>query len=674
EIRMNHSNAQGVLLRDNVATFDWGFSVIINLPPFTPLEDGIMIYGVDPTPPPLRERREGYNFTRVITTIDLSNYAVDESHVFVGENVTISGRLFDDRNSPIDSTVPIFTPSFLELTNSLRFIGWNGTHEIGVAEVVSPIFNGTYSMSYRIPFNYTDDTLSIRLNITSPGLIHYRVNYTEWSIDVYRDYILSNVQFELTNGSVIAIINNNSVFVINEAGSQNIIVSGFLQDSIGRGLDGKSINYVWNGTSTPSTAQTGGAFTYTSPTFSMFNNDTYIWQFYHILDNGTTLTNHSVVTFQWEVYDTTGPSITINNPSETLLPPSDIIDITVTVIEPTFNVVYVGLDNTSVTVQINGAIYPMSQINLTTFFYTWDTSSSVDQNYTIRISASDWANNGGTAEIDVVIDIIAPTGTINVPKNNEGYLVVDSNGYVVITGTAEDTNSITGLNFGIDNESARLFIINSQTDDIVINESIFINENLYSYEWGIILDPDDIQLLRREVIFSGYEDWTINVTFSDLAGNDGNTTLNVKLDNISPDLEFIDELPEVVDEEIIITVSFDDQETGIFPGTLTFELLTSNNSILEVFTGPDINVEDSRAILILDTSKIDEGSYSIRVQVHDNTGNKQVRVSDPFLIDHPSPPNPFANIILIILSPILAFGGGIGLAALYERVKGLRGV
>ena len=76
---------------------------------------------------------------------------------------------------------------------------------------------------------------------------------------------------------------------------------------------------------------------------------------------------------------------------------------------------------------------------------------------------------------------------------------------------------------------------------------------------------------------------------------------------------------------------------------------------------------------ISDKSKFPEGTYSFRVEIHDNTGNKNFVVSDSFIIDRPSTPNPITNIILLLMSPLLAFGGGVGLAALYERVKGLRG-
>ncbi|MHA2202332.1 MAG: hypothetical protein ACW991_01460, partial [Candidatus Hodarchaeales archaeon] len=227
-----------------------------------------------------------------------------------------------------------------------------------------------------------------------------------------------------------------------------------------------------------------------------------------------------------------------------------------------------------------------------------------------------------------------------------------------------------GWNFGINENSARLFIV-TPPGEIILSENLSITDNSYSYDWVIILDLDD---LERNSTFEGWEDWTINITFRDLAGNEGNITLQVMLDNTPPTLE-MDDLPdEAVHKQLIINASFNDQETGISQDTLTFTMLDSNHSVLEVFTGTDINeVGDSEASLIIDTSGYDEGEYYIRIQIHDNTGNKRVIDSDYFIIDHPTPPNPFTNILLLLASPVLAFGGGIGLAALYERVKGLRG-
>jgi hypothetical protein len=696
ELYLNHTNDERILLDDDVWTDSEGkFSAVINLADRTPLKDGIKIYGEDPNPPTPREEHEAFNNTRVVSTIQFGNHNVNilnGTTVFLGESVSLTGTLHDNLGLPIDSSSSIFTTSFSELTNNIRVVGWNGTHEIGIAQVASPNAGGTYNVTYQVPYDFNLDVLTLRMNITTPGLVHYRANYTQTPINIYWDIQISNLEIYFPDNGTSTGLTNATSYLVSGLNNRDFIIRGTLEDSSGRGLGRKWINTTWNDEISPSAHPVddipAGYFTL-DYSFPGLENGTWVWEFHHLLDNGTELSKFYNITLNWIIFDITAPTIVIISPTENLtspgvafLLPNDVTQITVTIEDPSDEDVSEGLDDSSVVIQINGDNNSMNQAGQDTFSYDWATpkDSLLDITYNIIIFASDVAHNWNTAGITVVFDVIAPTGTMTVQENENGYLEVDSDGFVRISGNIEANNSDTGLNFGLDEESARIFIINSQLDEIEINESIIITDNSYSYNWGIILNPDNFELLQRNGSFTGYTDWTILVTFSDLAGNDGNTSLDVNLEKSPPSIEIDKEnLPEEVDKELTITVSFEDPETGIYIETLTFEILNSTNNVIYTIRYGEANFEsetNSEVTLIIDSSDpsvFPTGVYTIKVQIRDNTGNLGEDISLPFTISHPSPPNPFTNIILLLVSPVLAFGGGVGIAALYERIRGLRG-
>jgi hypothetical protein len=622
-----------------------------------------------------------------VSTIQFNNHTVNilnGTTVFLGESVTLTGTLHDNLDQRIDSSVPIFTNSFSELTNNLRVVGWNGTHEIGIAQVASPNANGAYEITYQIPYNYSQDELTIRMNITSSGLVHYRVNYTQTPIYIYWDFQIADLEiFFSSNDTSVELTEGGQTYFVYGENNRDITIRGNLTDSSDRGLRAKWINTTWNNSISPPPhpvlADPAGSFTL-DYSFTGYESGFWIWKFYHILDNGTELSKSYNVTLNWVVYDTTGPIIEVTSPVESLLSPTNTVIILAIVTEaapPTYEVVSSELDNSSVTIQINGVNNTMSQVaGEFIFSYNWDTSDAIDIIYTITIFASDIENNWNSATFNIIIDVVAPTGTIDVSENPNGYLNVDSNGIVSISGTLEDDSSITGSNSGMNETTVHLAILNPSNKVILYENlsTVTVMNDSFSYDWIIILDLDTFD---RDTRFKGFEDWTINVTFRDIAGNEGYIAQSVKLDNNPPSLEFVGEIPEEVDKKLTITVSYEELETDIYIETLAFEILNSTGHILRMirYGDADLNITetDSQVSLVLDTSDIPKGVYTIKVLIRDKTGNLRDRTSDSFTISHPTPPNPFTNIILLLISPILAFGGGIGLAAVYERIRGLRG-
>lgn len=701
QLLWNDSVSGPYLLTTDTTDSNGAFSIDVTLPGSTALDD-ITIYARDVEDLTPKEVRVGITNIRVVSTINLDDFhrtgSFKGSVVHVGENVSFSGTLKDDQGGNINSD---------ELINRLRLTGWNGTHEIGSEDIGPSTATASYSLTIPIPANFTEDSLYVRLNITSsPTLIHYRINSTSESVNVYRDFQVYNLVVDLPiNGSNDIPISNDSINFIWETGSQTITLRGVIRDLTGRNLAAKEVMYIWNGTSTPIILDTGGAFTISSPSINGWVNETLIWQLYHITDNGTTLSTHLNVTFRWEYYDTTNPTITLISPSnfetDGILFPSGTTLISVTVEDPgpVSDAVTVGLDPTSVTIWIDDNPYSMSQVG-STFSYNWDTSSPGDVTHNITITAADFAMNSYRVVYDgIVVDIIEPLATIVVTEHNQ-YLRVNSEGNVVISGIISDAYSDTGKDSGVDENSVGLTIIRFSDGTPIItvpNVNITINQGSYSYNWSILNPTTKV----HRTLFATEEDWVITVSLEDVAGNSNETSRSVKLDNTLPTLLVVTQPKDVViDDNIVeveLNVTFNDYQSGINLETLQFEVVSvSNQQIIRSFVFNDSEVVDltnSNASLSYSISKESNetnDNYFIRVRISDNTVNELVTDSEiftVFYVTHTTTTTTIpttttettqgggfgtVDLIQFLLFDLLALGGGIGLAALYERFKGMR--
>ena len=475
------------------------FSVDVSLPASTAL-DNITIYAWDTTIPDPIEERVGVENILVMTQIDLSDYSrsgtFNGNAVYVGENVHVSGTLIDDQGVSISSA---------ELTNRLRVIGWDGSQENGTAVTGSPDGSGAYNFSFQVPLDYTGDTLFIRLNITtSATLYHYRLNYTQISIDVYRDYQIVGLQIYLPhNGSTIS-VSNNSVYMIFGVDHRTIYVSGNLNDTatpVARRLSSKYIDTSWNGTASPLYLDTNGFFNI-SYSFTGWINVTWEWEFYHILDNGTILTKYYFITFGWEVYDTSEPSITIispiNFPTTQWLPNNDTTNITVNVTDPSnaMGYVSVGVDNTSVTIWINGTGHAMTQGSGSLFYYNWDTSSVGDLKYNITITALDVRGNwNSTGSFIRVIDTVVPSITPSTSQYNNSYAPVSLGENLTIEANITDSDSLTLINSGINTSTLAIWI------DGTNFSMTYLSGDRYIYNWDTTTAVDKIY----NITFSTYD-------------------------------------------------------------------------------------------------------------------------------------------------------------------------
>ncbi|MHA2031029.1 MAG: hypothetical protein ACW99Q_16750, partial [Candidatus Kariarchaeaceae archaeon] len=344
------------------------FSVVITLPNWTPLED-LTIYARDNLKIIPVEQRVGVGNIRVVTTLDLSDYSridpYNGSAVFIGSSVTVSGTIYDDENNYIDSP---------ELSNHLRVIGWNGTHEFGVATIGSPeVGTGNYSLPFAIPLSFSGNSITFRLNVSSSN--HYRANYADITVNVYSNIQILDLEIYFPdNGSSITLSNSTSSIVYG-IDNRNFNIRGTLRDNFGRILNNKEIQDTWNSTSNRR-AGASNAYFDIFYSFPGWNNGSWTWELVHILDEGSLAPTIYTVLLQWEVYDSTNPTITIDSPSPIgtgALANITSTVITATIIDPDNSVgpgyVSVGLNSSSVSISINGTSYSMTPSIGDTFTY-----------------------------------------------------------------------------------------------------------------------------------------------------------------------------------------------------------------------------------------------------------------------------------------------------------------
>jgi hypothetical protein len=682
------------------------FWVNVSIPFSIPLQD-ISIYGWDPSIPDPIEGRIPSADIRLMSTIDLSDLTLsgyNGNAVFVGEEIDVSGTLYDDEGAIITANI---------FNGQIRVNGWNGTDIVG-STVTGDAPAGVYSLSYPIPSDYSLDTIYIRLSVIwSAGLQHYRPSSNQTPINVYWGFSIGSLRIYLPYNFSTIFVTNGSTNLISEFDHQNMFIRGTLQDLDANPLNNKQITHYWNATSQPQSVDVVGAFDI-EYFFTGYDNNTWEWRFYHVLDNGTTLSSYYFITFVWEVHDKTAPQFSGISPVEltttNILPPTSTTRITVTVIDPDSTTgtgfVSVGLDNSSIIISINAGSYSMTQFPGTyNFYYDWDTSSPSDTRYRINITASDNAGNSSrTVNFDVYIDFNDPSATINVPEINS-YINVDSNGYAVISGTISD--SVGLARSGIDTSSSFLSILYSSNGTPVFTVSFdqisLVGSTLsysYTYNWLIFNSSTYFRISP----FNQTEDWKIDITVFDLTGNSYQTEMDVKLDNLVPTLttsikwsRVINPQPLVVDPTInntlTVNVNFEDTgETGIDSSTLFFRLFENTTGPQRVET---INTSDTNRVTVIGNSatltlatEIPEGEYFLLVVVRDKTSNTGWLITRTFIIHYPvsTTSSPLGNtstsdtpdggdlfgpvnLIEFVIFNLLALGGGIGIAALYERYK-----
>jgi hypothetical protein len=683
-ISINYTQGASIITQDitTVTTGSSGnFTKAFNLSTSLPLKD-ITIFARDTdTPAPVpQEDRVGIEKVRLMSEINL-NYVISGvkgNALYIGQPMTVSGQLTDDQDVIISNLTEFNSP------NRLSLLGWNHTTKVieGATDTTGIDGSGNYNLNYVVPGGFIGDLLYINLSVTAgPNLLHYRPILISTPYNIYRNIKLSSLQIHLDNGTNVPATPGNT-YLIKDITLRNFSISGTLQDLKDRPLRDKTIRHTWNFIQATTDVSSLGGFSLPY-SFPGWNNITVVWTLEHITDNNVVLATSFTLYLKWEVYDTTPPIIEITSPTyygETI-PNQPTIRFYVNVTDPDNVTGYVsgGLDTTSVKIWIDGTSYNMIQEVGSLFYYDWtplDTTDGLE--YNVTFTAWDNALLEGSIYRNTIIDVVNPSATINSPNEyGNGYVEVPSNGIVIISGTITDSGSITGQNSGIDASS--VYVTIGPLNESVIN---VYNDSTFEFDWVIILDVDDIDLIRRDDRFSSYYQWDITLSFRDNAGNLGLQTLTVMLDNERPALEItnIDQIPTAIDDELVIDVQFNDSISGIWTDKLRFELVFNDTqTVVLAFGGNDqdhvvLNTDSATFILKrsdFSDNELEYGDYIIRVSILDNTGNKQVIETDIFAYRRPGAQ---INFLAIIFGAPVALVLGTGLAVLYERYKATRGI
>ncbi len=592
----------------------------------------------------------------------------------------------------------------------MRVIGWNTTHEIGAATIGSPgAGTGSYSLSYIVPVSFNENSITVRFNVSSSN--HYRANFAEITINVYSNIQILDLGIYFPNNDTLVSLSNDTSYIVYGINNRDFYINGTLRDNFGRILDSKELRDTWN--SIPiRRAGTPSAIFNNLYQFPGWNNGSWNWEIAHFLDEGALAPRIYTISLEWEVYDTTDPTIIIESPSnlETVALAnitSTLITVTVTDPDDTDGPGYVsvGLNSSTVTITINGTSYSMINTVGDTYIHNWDTSSVLDGFYIIEITAYDIANNqGSTGLINVVIDVVDPSATINIPttigSDSEEYAIMDNFGNILITGDLDDSASITPRNSAIDPTSILLIIQPAGGPPVLTLSSVdlVVTTSFYSYNWSIF----DLVTYTRDISYSSIKDWEIIVYITDIAGNTNQTTLSLLLENENdpinlPLVSFTEQPPTRINQDTFeVSINHTDLQSGIKMELLYFTMYdevtnTEVAGMIYRFNDPEVSSSDNiTTTLQLTKSDFENGDYYIVASVFDNVGNLRNRSSTIFQIVQftstttttttttsttpGQPPSLAIDLVQFIFIDIIALLSGVGIAVLYERIKARRKV
>ncbi|MHA2275531.1 MAG: hypothetical protein ACXAC2_07180, partial [Candidatus Kariarchaeaceae archaeon] len=694
-ISFNYTNLLSQTITQTLANVlidsNGAFWTVISIPTNVPLQD-IEIYGWDPNTPTPKETRDFITKIRLMSTISFSGYSLSGysgTAIFTGESVTASATIEDDQGVTVDSA---------PFSGLIRVTGWNSTQEVGIATSGS-LTSGSYSLSYNIPQNYGLNAIGIRSKVIwGAGLVHYRPGLAQIAVNVYSDFNINTLEFDLPDNSTPNLpIVNGSVYYIKGFTHQQITFHGILVDQVPRPLRNKDVISYWNVSSqTQSTSVTTGSFSFTYD-FTGFTNVTWIWTFYHTLDNGTTLAKLYAATFIWEVVDDTEPDITINSPigiNVTALTPTSSTPISTTILDPSPpSAISSGLDTSSIRIRINNGVpNTMTELPSDVFTYNWDTSVVVDGRYNISIYAFDFAGNLQNISFYAVFDMVDPVATVtatNISFSGDDYAIIDSNGDIQISGSLSDSGSITDRNSGIDDTSIVL-VIQPEGGPATLtldSGSVSTTQNNFYYNWNVFNTVTN----ERLGLFLGEPVWEITVYISDIAGRMNETTITLRLEETDPIVQVTAQPPSLIEQGGFgFSVNVSDTITGLNMQSVEFTVNNAGGSPLVpsfTYNSSAVSVNGVDIELTLDISMFENGEYTITATILDNMGNSGSIESGDFGIRHitttiptttpPSttpiapPLNPI-DLVQFLLLDIIALGGGIGIALLFEKVKARR--
>ncbi len=202
--------------------------------------------------------------------------------------------------------------------------------------------------------------------------------------------------------------------------------------------------------------------------------------------------------------------------------------------------------------------------------FTLNTTELPDEPHTIKLTASDLAGNNAETSITIIVDNTPPLAVINVPVS--GAYVKDIT-TVNITGTDANFNRM------------ELYI------NGVLNQT-WTESGIQTYDWNTHAYADGSH--------------TIKLRAFDRAGNSFEKTLTVIVDNTEPLVSITSPLDKA-ELSGNITIAFSTSDTN-----LKSVFLIINDSSYNVIGQPSFN---------WDTTKVDDGSFKVKLVAHDEAGN-----------------------------------------------------
>lgn len=223
---------------------------------------------------------------------------------------------------------------------------------------------------------------------------------------------------------------------------------------------------------------------------------------------------------------------------------------------------------------------------------TWYVGSLTNGSvYTLRLKATDTANNANQTTVQVTIDITVPVTTITAPSNNSNL-----NGTVTVTGTASDANmSSWTLDYGAGASPTSWTTINTGTSSVT-------NGTLGSWDTSAL--SDDLYSLRLRAV--------------DAAGNMNETTKQIMLDSTVPIVSIFEPVSSYVNG--IVSVYGTASDLNLSSWTLDYGTGLYPTSWTQIYTGTD--TVTGGTLSSWNTNALADGStYTLRLRATDTAGN-----------------------------------------------------
>ncbi|OJH49135.1 hypothetical protein MPF_1638 [Methanohalophilus portucalensis FDF-1] len=305
--------------------------------------------------------------------------------------------------------------------------------------------------------------------------------------------------------------------------------------------------------------------------------------------------NTNVSTTHSFTVDTEKPTITLDTIEE-----ADYFNDSTVWINGTYNDNIVGVDNSTLEVQVNG-IVPLFETMLNdtdSFNYSLTLDDKVDHNVTIGVD-DNLGNSNTTGVVNFTVDTIEPTLTLDTIQEDDEF----NYSKVWINGTFSDDIS------NVNNSTLVITVNDTPYDYDAIGEA-----SISSSDYNFSLSLSDA-------------DNNVTVSISDHAGNTNTTGLVNFSTDITPPAIDLDSISEGVNfkySTVWINGTYSDNVVGVDNSTLVISVNNTDTSFESMMDDTDsFNYSLS----------LPDGEHNVTIDVADNVGNDATQVLKNFSVD-----------------------------------------